>query len=103
MLDEKEKEDIKKRLKELDQKEASYHMKNKPHGSLKAKETINVFVRYTHLGLEFCAIIMFFLFSGKYVDSKLNSAPWIMLLFISIGFMVGMFRVIKAAKDLSNQ
>ncbi|MDH5719191.1 MAG: AtpZ/AtpI family protein [Spirochaetia bacterium] len=103
MLDEHDKEDIKKRLQELDEKDKKYFINKdkKDVKSVKYKETANTLIKYTHLGLEFCAILLIFLFSGKYIDTKLNSAPWIMLLFIVLGFFLGLFRIVKAAKDLA--
>jgi len=100
MLDEKEKEDIKKRLKDLDEKEKKYLEGKKPEKIIRYQETTNTLIRYTHLGLEFCAIFLVFFFGGRYLDGKLNTAPWLMIIFIFAGFFGGLIRIIKVAKEI---
>ncbi|MDH5716885.1 MAG: AtpZ/AtpI family protein [Spirochaetia bacterium] len=101
MIDDKEKEIIKERLKKMSEKEMLVFGKKEQKKSEKYTRPFSSFIRYTHLGLEFLFIFMVFFFFGRYLDTKLNSAPWLMFLFLMIGFAVGLYRIIKVAKELS--
>lgn len=45
--------------------------------------------RVLGVGLQFAGAIVLFLFAGKWVDSKLGTAPWFLLLGVLIGLIGG--------------
>jgi F0F1-type ATP synthase assembly protein I len=49
------------------------------------------------LGIEFAFIILASVFSGIYLDKKLGSSPWLLLLTITLGFSFGIYYVVKRA------
>jgi ATP synthase protein I len=45
--------------------------------------------RVMGVGLQFAAAIVLFLFAGKWVDSKLGTEPWFLLLGVLVGLVGG--------------
>ena len=48
-------------------------------------------------------IIFCSLFSGIWLDKKLGTKPWLMLVLMVLGFAFAMYTVIRAAKEAQNQ
>lgn len=40
---------------------------------------------FTHLGVQFAASILFFTYIGYWLDKKLGTSPWLIILFVFIG------------------
>ena len=45
--------------------------------------------RVLGVGLQFAAAVVLFLFAGKWVDSKLGTEPWFLLLGVLVGLVGG--------------
>jgi F0F1-type ATP synthase assembly protein I len=57
-------------------------------------------MRYTWLGAEFAAIFFAFVYGGNFLDMKLGTKPWLVLLGIVMGFGLALYRLIFVAKKL---
>ncbi|MCB1200870.1 MAG: AtpZ/AtpI family protein [Leptospiraceae bacterium] len=87
--------EMQRRLDEMKKREDALH---KP---VKTDKEPQVYMRYTHLGLEFIVVFLGFLFLGKWLDEIAGTSPWLLLVCISAGFALGMYRIIKVANELS--
>ena len=43
-------------------------------------------LRYTHLGLQYCLILLLFVFGGQWLDGRMGTEPWLMLTGALLGF-----------------
>jgi ATP synthase protein I len=57
--------------------------------------------RGMRLGTEFIAAILVGAVAGFLLDRWLNTAPWLMLVMLLIGFAAGVLNVVRAAGDLN--
>lgn len=58
-------------------------------------------MRYTWLGAEFAAIFFAFVYGGHFLDQRLGTKPWLILLGIAAGFGLALYRLIFVARRLS--
>ncbi|MBW7934240.1 MAG: AtpZ/AtpI family protein [Gemmatimonadaceae bacterium] len=59
------------------------------------------FAQFMGLGLQFVLSILLFLYIGKWVDGKLGTSPWFMILGVFTGAgaaFYNMYRALKAAE-----
>lgn len=59
------------------------------------------FAQFMGLGLQFVLSLLLFLYVGKWVDGKLNTSPWFMILGVFVGAgaaFFSMYRALKAAE-----
>lgn len=57
--------------------------------------------RAMRLGTEFIAAILVGAVAGYLLDQWLNTAPWLMLVMLLIGFAAGVLNVVRAAGDMN--
>lgn len=57
-------------------------------------------MRYTWLGVEFAAIFVGFVYLGHWLDNRLGTQPWLVLLGICAGFAIALYRLIFVARSL---
>ncbi len=57
-------------------------------------------MRYAGLGLEFAAVFFGFVWAGRFLDERLGSKPWLVLVGICAGFGIALYRLIFIAKKL---
>lgn len=57
--------------------------------------------RGLRLGTEFIAAILVGAVAGYLLDRWLNTAPWLMLVMLLIGFAAGVLNVVRAAGDMN--
>ncbi len=57
--------------------------------------------RGLRLGTEFIAAILVGAVAGYLLDRWLNTAPWIMLVMLLIGFAAGVLNVVRSAAELN--
>jgi len=57
-------------------------------------------MRYTWLGAEFAAIFFAFVYGGNFLDNRLGTKPWLVLVGIMMGFSLALYRLIFVAKKL---
>ena len=55
------------------------------------------------LGIQLALSIVIFFFLGKWLDSKLETSPWLMLGGLAVGGVGGMIKFISAAMKLGQQ
>jgi ATP synthase protein I len=55
------------------------------------------------LGIQFAAIVVLTFFLGKWVDEKLNTKPWLMLLGIFVGISAGFYHFFKTVNEISKK
>lgn len=58
-------------------------------------------MRYAGLGLEFAAVIFGFVWAGRFLDERLGTKPWLVLVGICTGFGIALYRLIFIARRLS--
>ncbi len=93
MLTPEEKEDYQRRIEELKKEQQKLDTPEEK----KAKS----WLRYTHIGLEFVALFGLGLWAGLQLDKLWQTKPLFLLLGISLGFGLGLYRLIKVANELS--
>lgn len=54
---------------------------------------------YLGLGITFTVTILAFLFLGRWLDTKLGTEPWLMLLGVAIGLTLGFVHMIYTLLD----
>ncbi|MBL8596505.1 MAG: AtpZ/AtpI family protein [Devosia sp.] len=57
--------------------------------------------RAMRLGTEFIAAILVGAGAGYLLDRWLNTAPWLMLVMLLIGFAAGVLNVVRAAESMN--
>jgi F0F1-type ATP synthase assembly protein I len=62
--------------------------------------------QFAGIGIQFAVAIVLFLYLGQWVDRKLGTAPWFLLLFVFLGAggaFYGMYRKLMAAQEREEQ
>ena len=55
----------------------------------------------TSLGMEFALAELLGAFAGYWLDTKFGTLPWCLLGGVALGFCVGLYRIVTAAKARS--
>jgi len=50
------------------------------------------------VGLELGVAVIIGLFFGRWLDGKLGTAPWLMIVFLALGFAAGIIGLVRGAK-----
>jgi F0F1-type ATP synthase assembly protein I len=104
MLSPEEERELENKLNNLKKNELSFEKKQKKSESkIITDPDASIYMRYTHLGIEFIAIFGVILWLGIQADRHLGSEPLGILLGAFLGFAAAMTRIIKAANDLEQQ
>lgn len=90
----KELEKLRERERELERS-----LRNDERGSGAMPERSRA-MRYAGLGLEFAAVFFGFVWAGHYLDTRLGSKPWLVLVGICLGFGIALYRLIFVARRL---
>jgi len=59
--------------------------------------------KLTSVGLEFSISVLLGLFGGRWIDGKLGSEPWLMILGLALGVTAGLRSLIRTARQASEQ
>ena len=51
-------------------------------------------------GIQLAAAVAVFFFAGRWLDEKLNTSPWLMLIGALVGAAGGMYKFIRSAIDV---
>lgn len=51
------------------------------------------------LGIQFVITVMVFLFLGQWLDRRLGTTPWLLLLGVLLGAALGMWNMVRAARQ----
>ena len=57
-------------------------------------------LRYATAGIQFSAVFAFFAMGGMLLDFRLNTMPGYTLLGMAVGFGLGLYRLLRQAKEL---
>ena len=58
-------------------------------------------IEITTLGLEFASAVGLCTWAGYVLDKKWGSAPWLLVLGALVGFALGFYMIVRAAKNMS--
>jgi len=97
MNDERFRKEIAELKKREQQLERSVKKKTEASGE---PESNSRAMRYAGLGLEFTAVFFGFVWAGRYLDERLGTKPWLVLVGICFGFSIALYRLIFIAKKL---
>lgn len=50
---------------------------------------------YMGLGIQFVIAILLFLYVGRWLDERLGTEPWLLLLGVFVGFGAGMYTIFR--------
>jgi len=64
-------------------------------GNNKPQKDTKTWLAYSGMAFELFAIIALFTAIGYFIDSKINSAPILLILFLLIGLSAGFYRIFK--------
>jgi len=59
--------------------------------------------KLTSVGLEFSISVLLGLLGGRWIDGKLGSEPWVMVLGLALGVTAGLRSLIRTARQASEQ
>lgn len=65
--------------------------------------TLRSFAPFLTLGIQLALAIVVMFFVGKWLDSRLNTSPWLMFVGLVVGGVGGMIKFIKSVMDLAKQ
>ena len=57
----------------------------------------------TGLGTEFCVIMLIGTFAGYFIDKKLETSPFFLLIGVAGGFALGLYVLINTALNISKK
>jgi len=49
---------------------------------------------YMGLGIQFVAVLLAFLFAGQWLDEKLGTKPWLLILGVFLGFILSVLYMV---------
>lgn len=58
-------------------------------------------MRYAGLGLEFAAVFFGFVWAGRFLDERLGTKPWLLLVGVCFGFSIALYRLVFIARRLN--
>ncbi len=58
---------------------------------------------YLGLGLQLAAAVIVFYFIGSWADQKLNTAPWLMIVGVTIGAVGGFIQFFRSVSELTKK
>lgn len=67
-----------------------------------ARSDFRIF-RYMHLGIQFSASVLLFVFAGVWLDKRINTLPLFTLIGLFGGFAVGVYFLWREAKELMHE
>lgn len=59
--------------------------------------------RYSGLGLQFAATVGLSALAGNWLDGRLGTSPWLLLLCVFLGFGLGLYSMIKKIPPTSRK
>lgn len=58
---------------------------------------------YLTLGIQLAATIVLLFFIGRYLDQRFATAPWLMIVGLTIGCVGGLIKFIRTVQTLANE
>jgi hypothetical protein len=66
-----------------------------PPRSPRGTVALDELYRYSGLGLQFAAAVAVFTLAGRWLDARLGSSPWLLLIGVFLGLGLGLYSLIK--------
>jgi F0F1-type ATP synthase assembly protein I len=73
-------------------------MSGRDGGSAKREATPSI-GEYAGVGLQFALSIVAFMFAGMWLDRRLGTSPWLLILFVFVGAGGGFYSIYKKLTD----
>lgn len=74
----------------------------RPNKGTSLRETFTELEPYMGIGLTFTVTILAFLFLGKWLDSRLNTSPWLLITGAALGLFLGFVHMFTTLNSLSD-
>jgi ATP synthase protein I len=72
-------------------------------GMAKSQRPFQYYLRYSAVGIELGLSVLVGLFIGKYLDDRLGTKPWLLLLFLILGVVAGFRAIIRATRRMMEE
>jgi len=59
-------------------------------------------LRYTHLGLQYCLTLLLFVFGGRWLDQRLSTEPWLMIVGSLLGFVASTMVIVSETRRIKD-
>ena len=66
------------------------------------KSSLSSIGTFTGIGIELATFIIVFLLAGRYLDSRLGTEPWLLILGAALGFAAGFYSMFKTLSGISS-
>ncbi len=57
-------------------------------------------LRYTHLGTQYCLTLLLFVAAGWWADAHLECSPWLTIVGMLIGFVTSTYLIVKETSGM---
>lgn len=57
-------------------------------------------LRYTHLGLQYCLTLLLFVLGGRWADQRLSTDPWLTIAGALLGFGASTYLIVKETQRI---
>ena len=96
-----ERNDLKRKLSNLEEKELNIRGKSPLQQNIKRNKERSKMMAYSHLGIEFGLSIILPVLLGNYLDKKFNISPLILIIGLILGFTGGLYRLIHITSQMN--
>jgi len=73
------------------------------NGSKRPPSFVREAAPFLGLGVQLAAAVLVFYFLGSWADGKLNTAPWLMIVGVSVGVVGGLIQFFRTVSGLTKQ
>lgn len=70
-------------------------MAEKPHDTQHTRSGLGSAGEVAGVGIQFAGAILLFLFAGRWLDERLGTSPWLLLLGVFVGAGAGFFSIYR--------
>lgn len=68
-------------------------MAGPPRGEKRHRDSIPGAAEYAGVGIQFAATLLIFLFAGRWLDERLGTDPWLLMLGVFLGFGLSLYSI----------
>lgn len=70
-------------------------MAEKPHDTQDTRSGLGTAGEFMGVGIQFAGAILIFMFAGRWLDERLGTSPWLLLLGVFVGAGAGFFSIYR--------
>jgi F0F1-type ATP synthase assembly protein I len=70
-------------------------MAGEPREEKRDRAPIPSAAEYAGVGIQFAVSILLFLFLGRWLDEKLGTSPWLLILGVFVGFGASLYSIVS--------